>query len=110
MSDKKNRVKRKATPSDDALKIKKLKTETDVNGDKADVGNVMEFYAEKRKSALPDEGKEFKFNKKRVRMISKNEELPASCKGIVYWMFRDQRVEGNCYTCGFISTYSSVLT
>ena len=58
------------------------------------VGNVLEFYAEKRNAALPTDGGEFKFNKKRVRMISKVQELPTNCKGIIYWMFRDQRVEG----------------
>ena len=67
----------------------------------ATVDNVLEFYAEKRNAALPTDGGEFKFNKKRVRMISKVQELPANCKGIIYWMFRDQRVEGK-----FCKTFS----
>lgn len=37
---------------------------------------------------------EFKFNKKRVKMMSEADEVP-DCDGIVYWMFRDQRVQDN---------------
>ncbi|KAJ1087364.1 hypothetical protein NDU88_000540 [Pleurodeles waltl] len=39
---------------------------------------------------------EFKFNKKRVRLISsENNSLKDDSSGIVYWMSRDQRVEDN---------------
>jgi len=38
---------------------------------------------------------DFKFNKKRVRMLSKATEVPETSAGIVYWMSRDQRVQGN---------------
>ncbi|KAL3848171.1 hypothetical protein ACJMK2_019045 [Sinanodonta woodiana] len=38
---------------------------------------------------------EFKYNKKRVRIISSCEEFPDACDGIVYWMSRDQRVQDN---------------
>ena len=37
---------------------------------------------------------EFKFNKKRVRVLSKAQDFPDSSKGVVYWMSRDQRVQG----------------
>ncbi|KAK3914860.1 Deoxyribodipyrimidine photo-lyase [Frankliniella fusca] len=37
----------------------------------------------------------FKFNKKRVRILSKATEVPEDCKGIAYWMFRDERVQDN---------------
>ncbi|KAK4297609.1 hypothetical protein Pmani_029985 [Petrolisthes manimaculis] len=50
---------------------------------------------------LPRERKEmaeivtkFKFNKKRVQMLSKVDEVP-DCDGVVYWMSRDQRVQDN---------------
>ena len=87
--------KRKAASAESPTAAKLQKTETsDTNDVDLATGNVMEFYAEKRIAALPKDGKEFKFNKKRVRMISKIEELQANCNGIVYWMFRDQRVEG----------------
>ena len=38
--------------------------------------------------------KEFKFNKKRARVVTECEEFPDECAGIVYWMSRDQRVQG----------------
>lgn len=37
----------------------------------------------------------FKFNKKRVRILSEATEVPSDCKGIAYWMFRDERVQDN---------------
>lgn len=37
---------------------------------------------------------DFKFNKKRVRLVSSNVDIPETCKGIVYWMWREQRVQG----------------
>lgn len=36
----------------------------------------------------------FKFNKKRVRLISSNADISDTCKGIAYWMWREQRVQG----------------
>lgn len=38
--------------------------------------------------------KDFKFNKKRIRVISEAKDIPENAKGIVYWMSRDQRVQG----------------
>ncbi|CAH1780581.1 unnamed protein product [Owenia fusiformis] len=38
---------------------------------------------------------DFKFNKKRVRMISSAENLDETSSGVVYWMSRDQRVQDN---------------
>lgn len=38
---------------------------------------------------------DFKFNKKRVRVLSKAQEVPEYCQGILYWMSRDQRVQDN---------------
>ena len=37
---------------------------------------------------------EFKFNKKRVRVLSKTLDCPEDSNGILYWMSRDQRVQG----------------
>ncbi|XP_011505805.1 PREDICTED: deoxyribodipyrimidine photo-lyase, partial [Ceratosolen solmsi marchali] len=37
----------------------------------------------------------FKFNKKRVRILTKLDEVTLHSKGIVYWMFRDARVHDN---------------
>lgn len=37
---------------------------------------------------------DFKFNKQRVRVLSKKEDLNEDGEDIVYWMSRDQRVQG----------------
>ncbi|XP_031847830.1 deoxyribodipyrimidine photo-lyase [Nomia melanderi] len=37
----------------------------------------------------------FNFNKKRVRLLSKLNDVRDGCKGILYWMFRDVRVQDN---------------
>ena len=36
----------------------------------------------------------FRFNKKRVKVVSEVSDMPESCEGILYWMSRDQRVQG----------------
>lgn len=36
-----------------------------------------------------------KFNTKRLRFISDTEKIKQSSKGVLYWMSRDQRVQGN---------------
>jgi len=39
---------------------------------------------------------DFRFNKKRVRVLQGDEgELARECKGVVYWMWRDKRVQDN---------------
>lgn len=38
---------------------------------------------------------QFKFNKKRVKMLNKHEEVPSDAAGVVYWMARDQRAQDN---------------
>ncbi|PVD18297.1 hypothetical protein C0Q70_20846 [Pomacea canaliculata] len=37
----------------------------------------------------------FKFNKKRVRVLSEAKDCPDEGKGVLYWMSRDQRVQDN---------------
>ncbi|KFM75820.1 Deoxyribodipyrimidine photo-lyase, partial [Stegodyphus mimosarum] len=39
--------------------------------------------------------KDFKFNKKRVKVISEAKDIPKNAETIVYWMSRDQRVQDN---------------
>lgn len=36
----------------------------------------------------------FKFNKKRVRVLTKEEDFADDTNGVLYWMSRDQRVQG----------------
>ncbi|CAL1298104.1 unnamed protein product [Larinioides sclopetarius] len=38
---------------------------------------------------------DFKFNKKRVRVLSKTKDISENAESIVYWMSRDQRVQDN---------------
>ncbi|XP_021376761.1 deoxyribodipyrimidine photo-lyase-like [Mizuhopecten yessoensis] len=47
------------------------------------------------RTAVCDSVADFKFNKKRVRVLSVVQDFPESCNGIVYWMSRDQRVQDN---------------
>lgn len=37
---------------------------------------------------------EFKFNKKRVRVLSEQKEVPEWAEGVIYWTFRDERIQG----------------
>lgn len=37
---------------------------------------------------------EFKFNKKRARVLSKTSNVPEWTDGVIYWTFRDERVHG----------------
>lgn len=38
--------------------------------------------------------REFKYNKKRVRLVSQGSDLKDDARCILYWMSRDQRVQG----------------
>lgn len=56
---------------------------------------------EKASGWLPDllkqnrkENKEMKFNKKRLRFISDTQKIKQGSDGVLYWMSRDQRVQG----------------
>lgn len=37
----------------------------------------------------------FKFNKKRIKRLSNLNDIKENCNGILYWMFRDIRIQGN---------------
>lgn len=38
---------------------------------------------------------QYKFNKKRLRIVSQEQMVADKCEGIVYWMSRDSRVQDN---------------
>jgi len=59
----------------------------------SDSYSLMHEIREKR-TRLYGSINEFKFNKKRVRVLSEAGEFPDYSKGILYWMSRDQRVQG----------------
>ncbi|KAM4693798.1 deoxyribodipyrimidine photo-lyase-like isoform 2-T2 [Discoglossus pictus] len=71
--------------------IKKRKKEQK----EVDVGVGLVDTVKKHRQAAASSVSEFKFNKKRVRLISKESDLQDDAQGIVYWMSRDQRVQDN---------------
>lgn len=74
-----------------AKRTKKEIAETsDNNG--AD-NNILATYMAKRQNVCESVA-DFKFDKKRVRLITSNADMPETCKGIACWMWREQRVQG----------------
>ncbi|XP_051637608.1 deoxyribodipyrimidine photo-lyase-like isoform X1 [Manacus candei] len=53
-----------------------------------------EAMQEARRKAAPSV-REFKYNKKRVRLVSQGSDLKDNARCILYWMCRDQRVQDN---------------
>uniref|UniRef100_A0A0P4WEL0 Deoxyribodipyrimidine photo-lyase n=1 Tax=Scylla olivacea TaxID=85551 RepID=A0A0P4WEL0_SCYOL len=76
----------RSTMSDGEPKAKKHKPDSD----SLDIHRRLEKTRQDEAESILD----FKFNKKRVEMLSKADEVP-DCDGIVYWMSRDQRVQDN---------------
>lgn len=54
---------------------------------------MNEIQSSREKTATSIRG--FKFNKKRINLLNKNEEVAEDKNGIAYWMARDQRVQDN---------------
>ncbi|XP_078245851.1 deoxyribodipyrimidine photo-lyase-like [Pogona vitticeps] len=75
-----------------AGKVKRMKTGEDAASRGA--GSLAEAVRQARLKAAPSVA-EFKYNKKRVRMISEESNLKEGARGILYWMSRDQRVQDN---------------
>ena len=50
----------------------------------------------------------FHFNKKRVRVLSKSQDVPQNAKAILYWMSRDQRVQGTYAFTQMIFIYNEM--
>lgn len=68
---------------------KKLKLE-DINDDYTFIKEI----AEERLSTAASI-KDFKFNKKRVKILSEAKDIPENAHSVLYWMSRDQRVQDN---------------
>ncbi|XP_069673850.1 deoxyribodipyrimidine photo-lyase-like [Periplaneta americana] len=80
-------------------KTKKLKTKDESHGilGAASSSEGLDFLTKlcsDRQETAPSIS-EFKFNKKRVRVLSEASEVPERAEGVVYWMSRDQRVQDN---------------
>ena len=74
-----------------AKRQKKEIAETSENGAE---DNILATYMAKRQNVCESVA-DFKFDKKRVRLVTSNAEMSETCKGITYWMWREQRVQGN---------------
>ncbi|XP_040284355.1 deoxyribodipyrimidine photo-lyase-like isoform X2 [Bufo bufo] len=62
---------------------------------KVDVDGGLLEAVKKSRLSVATSVSDFKFSKKRVRLVSAEENLKDDALGIVYWMSRDQRVEDN---------------
>lgn len=51
---------------------------------------------------------EFKFNKKRLRVLSKIKEVPEWADGVIYWTFRDERIHGNLKIILFLKQNNTI--
>lgn len=56
--------------------------------------DILASYMAKR-TEICESVADFKFNKKRVRLITSSADISEDCKGIAYWMWREQRVQDN---------------
>ncbi|XP_067417200.1 deoxyribodipyrimidine photo-lyase-like isoform X2 [Emydura macquarii macquarii] len=63
-------------------------------GEGEGVGSLGAALRQARLRAAPSV-QEFKYNKKRVRLVSQGSDLKDAAQGVVYWMSRDQRVQDN---------------
>ena len=76
-----------------------LKTEqptTSKSQSEGDAGlkcQLIEYIKQKR-TTLFESIETFRFNKKRVRVVSEAKNFPDDAQGILYWMSREQRVQG----------------
>lgn len=76
--------------TDDENPAKKLKLEDTSN--KEDNSFIKEITEDRLANGASI--KEFKFNKKRVRVLSQAKDIPENAQSVLYWMSRDQRVQG----------------
>lgn len=90
------------------LKRKADSAETS-NGKQQKVDRV-EGWLENAVAELRKDNKDLKFNMKRLRYLSENEKVKQGSDGVVYWMGRDQRVQGNIKKTLKCSTIASKIT
>lgn len=70
---------------------KKVKLET--GSSSATTNSILDKIADKRQKCAVDITR-FKFNKNRCKLLSKSPEIGENGGGVLYWMSRDQRVQG----------------
>uniref|UniRef100_A0A8B9VLW4 Deoxyribodipyrimidine photo-lyase n=1 Tax=Anas zonorhyncha TaxID=75864 RepID=A0A8B9VLW4_9AVES len=85
--------KRKTSGGGEAAKRREKEEEEEEEEEEAEGGLEAALRAARR-AAAPSV-REFRYNKKRVRLVSRGPELREDAKCILYWMSRDQRVQDN---------------
>ncbi|GLH01467.1 CSON006582 protein [Gryllus bimaculatus] len=80
------------------IPAKKIKLDVASNSktseDSSDASSILRELIEHRLKVASSVS-DFKFNKKRIRVLSRATEVPESTQGVLYWMSRDQRVQDN---------------
>jgi deoxyribodipyrimidine photo-lyase len=89
---KKARIVSETTSDDNAFPIFKQKTVNSTS--QIQVGSLVEEIKNKRLNQC-ESIQAFRFNKKRVRVLSEATEISEESQGILYWMSREQRVQDN---------------
>ena len=92
MSDKKRKAASPARGKQPSAKQPKLAAEKEEKPKKA-AGWLQSLVKQQRA-----EEKDLKFKKKRQRFISDAEKIKQGSEGVLYWMLRDQRVQGKHLT------------
>lgn len=76
------------------VKITKLPEPKPEHSSKAKESSFAELFVEERRKTA-ESILHFKFNKSRARILNDLGEVKSGSSGIIYWMFRDQRVQDN---------------
>lgn len=97
MSDRKRKA--KSAAREPAAKQQKLACTEKVKGEKAG-GWLQEAIQQQR-----TQNKEMSFNEKRLRFISDAEKIKQGSEGVLYWMLRDHRVQGEHYKDQLLPVY-----
>jgi len=81
----------KSGKSSDSPPKKKVKLDT--GSSSASINSTLDKIADKRQKCAAVITR-FKFNKNRCKLLSKSLEIGENGGGVLYWMSRDQRVQG----------------
>ncbi|XP_070539072.1 deoxyribodipyrimidine photo-lyase-like [Ptychodera flava] len=86
-----------AEPPQKKVKAENGETVPSGNSVKVENGGIEDFIEkiEAKRRATAGCVSDFRFNKKRIRLLSDVGQMPDTNNGIVYWMSRDQRVQDN---------------
>lgn len=94
LSNLKSRMAPPTKKSKQAIEKSTENVETAENSASSSTSNFVKLFEEERQKTA-NSILEFKFNKSRLRILNELSEVKAKSNGIIYWMFRDQRVQDN---------------